>query len=174
VARELISKTKRIASKGVQQSASTITPGRQKPMKTSERPGPKAKDDSDQSNILASPFSEEPEIMTLGERPNVPLQITRINGSGSTIHSSSFDRDRGRVTSMFRRSTTLHSRKMSSADSVSVLLVLFIQVLTLDAGHCVVDILSAQPRQQHQSHDSLRGYQCLKTKPSQRHIPLKL
>jgi len=158
VARELISKTKRIASKGVQHSASTIAPRRQKPMKTSERPGPKVKDDSDQSNILAGPFAEEPETMTSGERPKIPLQTTRINGSGSTIHSSSFDRDRARVTSMFRRSTTLHSRKMSSSDSVSVLLVLFAQVLTFDAGHCVVDILSAQHRQQHQSHGSFGEY----------------
>ena len=142
VARELISKTKRIASKGVQQSANTITPHRPKPMKTSERLVPKTKDDSDQSNILASPFTNEPESMPLGERPKLSPQIARVNGGGSPTSNNPSGRDHARVTSMFRRSTALHSRRTSSGDSVSVFLVLFTQVLTLGAEHCIVDIIS--------------------------------
>ena len=122
VARELISKTKRIASKGVQQSTNTITPRRPKPMKTSERLLPKSKDDSGRSTILTNPYTDEPETMAPEERPKVPRQISRINGSGS----SSIDRDRVRVTSMFRRSTASHSRRMGSGDNVSTFLVLFI------------------------------------------------
>jgi len=118
VARELLSKTKRIASKSVQQSTSTITPRRTKPMKTSERPLPKVKDDSDRSNILASPLTDEPEAMAPGERSKTPPQVARINGSGSPAHNNSFDGDRARVTSKFRRSTTSQSRRISG-DNVS-------------------------------------------------------
>jgi len=116
VARELISKTKRIASKGVQQSTNTITPRRQRPTKASERPPPKAKGDSGRSNILASPYTDEPEVMSPGERPKIPPQIAKPNGSGSPSHSNSINRDRAKVTSMFRRATTSHSRSMSSGD----------------------------------------------------------
>ena len=154
VARELISKTKRIASKSVQQSTNTITPRRQKPTKTSERPLPKAKGDSESSNILTSPFTDEPESMSPVERsPKTPAQVTKFNGSGSP--TSSIDRDRARVTSMFRRATTSHSRSTSSGDKVSAFLVSSARVLTLGIEHCIVDILSAQRCQQRQSHNSL-------------------
>ena len=119
VARELISKTKRIASKGVQQSTSTITPRRPKPMKTSERPLPKVKDDTDRSNILASPYTDEPEAMAPGERSKTPPHVARINGSGSPTQGHTLDRDRARVTSKFRRSTISHSRRTSGGDNVS-------------------------------------------------------
>ena len=119
VARELISKTKRIASKGVQQSANTITPRRQKPTKISERPEPKVKGDSGRPNILPNPFTDEPEAMSPEERPKIPPQIARLNRNGNPTNSNSFDRDRARVTSMFRRTTTSHSRNMSSGDMVS-------------------------------------------------------
>lgn len=120
VARELISKTKRIASKGVQQSTSTIAPRRPKPMKTSERPLPKVKDDTNRSTILASPYTDEPEVMATGERSKTPPHVARINGSGSPPHGHTLDRDRARVTSMFRRSTISHSRRTSGGgDNVS-------------------------------------------------------
>ena len=106
VARELISKTKRIASKSVQQSTSTITPRRLKPTKTSERPLPKFKDDSDKSRILTGPYADEPEGM---DTPHT----AGSDESGSQSHSNSFDRDRTKVTSMFRRNTALQSRGMS-------------------------------------------------------------
>lgn len=108
VARELISKTKRIASKGVQQSTSTITPRRLKSTKKSERPPLKSKGDSDRSNILAGPYADEPEAMD-------PLPVAGSDGSGSQIHSGSLDRDQARVTSMFRRNTLLPPRRMSSS-----------------------------------------------------------
>lgn len=114
VARELISKTKRIASKGVQQSTSTITPRRQKQKKASERLLSKPKGDSGQQHILPSPYTDEPEAMT-------PPQITRVDGSSSstsTSHNDSSDRDRTRVTSMFRRNTASHSGK-TSGDLIS-------------------------------------------------------
>lgn len=120
VARELISKTKRIASKSVQQSTNTITPRRTKPMKTSERPLPKVKDDSDVSNILADPYTDEPEAMAPGEQPKTPPHMARIHGSSSPTHDNSFDRDHARVTSKFRRITTSPSRRMGSGDNVSV------------------------------------------------------
>ena len=113
VARELISKTKRIASKSVQQSANTIAPRRPKPMKTSERPLPKVKDDTNRPNILANPYTDEPEAMTTGERSKTPPHVARINGSGSPTHGHTHDRDRARVTSMFRRSTISHQRRTS-------------------------------------------------------------
>ena len=108
VARELISKTKRIASKGVQQSTHTITPRRMKPTKTLEQPPPKSKGSSDRSHILVGPYADEPETMD-------PSQIAGTNENGSPPQRSSFDRDQTRVTSMFRRNTGLHSRKMSSS-----------------------------------------------------------
>lgn len=108
VARELISKTKRIASKGVQQSTSTITPRRLKPTKTSERPPPKSKDDSDH-HILAGPYADEPEAME-------PPRVAGANGSDSPTQSRSLDRDRAKVTSMFRRNTVSQSR---SGDLIS-------------------------------------------------------
>jgi hypothetical protein len=108
VARELISKTKRIASKGVQQSSHTITPRRPKPTKTSERPSQKSRGDSDKSHILAGPYADEPEAMD-------PPQIEGTDGNGSQTHISSFDRDQARVTSMFRRNTLSQSRRMSSS-----------------------------------------------------------
>ena len=131
VARELISKTKRIASKSVQQSTDTITPRRTKPTKTSERQPPKAKDNPDRLKILPSPFTDEPEVMTQGERAKTPPQIARINGSGSPTDSNSFDRDRARVTSMFRRTTTSHSR--IGGDNVSASPVLLTQTLSTHA-----------------------------------------
>jgi len=105
VARELISKTKRIASKGVQQSTSTITPSRLKPTKTSERPPPKSKSkgDSDKPHILAGPYADEPEAMD-------PPQMAGTDGNGVQTHSGSFDRDRTKVTSLFRRNTLSQSR----------------------------------------------------------------
>lgn len=164
VARELISKTKRIAAKSVQQSASTITPHRPKPMKTSERPLPKTKDDPGPSNILANPFTDEPETMSPEERPKIPSQITR---NGGPIHRNSHDRDRPRVTSMFRRSTTSHSRGTSNGDNVSAFLVLFTRVLMVGAEHRIVDILSAQHCQQRQPHDPFtpQQYHYLRAKP---------
>ena len=154
VARELISKTKRIASKGVQQSTNTITPRRQKPMKTSERPLPKAKGDPGPSNVLPNPYTDEPETMSVVERPKIPSQVTRLNGNGSPTSSNSIDRDRAKVTSMFRRTATSHSRRTSSGDKVSAFVILFTGIFTLGAGHCIVDILSTQRRQQRQSHNS--------------------
>ena len=150
VARELISKTKRIASKSVQQSTDTVTPRRHKPTKTSERPVPKVRGDSGQSKILPSPFTDEPEAMSPRERPKIPPQI---NGGGSPTNSNTPNRDRAKVTSMFRRTTTSPARSMGSGDKVSALPVLFAQALTLDTEHCIVDIISAQRRQQHQSHN---------------------
>ena len=169
VARELISKTKRIASKSVQQSANTITPRRPKPMKTSERPLPKSNDDdSDRPNILKNPFTDEPETMAPREPPKAPPPITRNNGGGGSTHNNSIDRDGVRVTSMFRRSATSHSRRISSGDSVSAFPVSFTQVLTritLGVEHCIVDILSAQCRGQRQSHDPFSQNHHIKAKP---------
>jgi len=122
VARELISKTKRIASKSVQQSTHTITPRRQKPSKTSERPLPKI-GESGGSHILATPFTNEPETMSPVERPKVPTQFAGPNGSGTlrSIRSGSFDKDRARVTSMFRRKTS-HSKTTSSDKGIASLI----------------------------------------------------
>jgi hypothetical protein len=149
VARELLSKTKRIASKSVQQSTNGTTSRRQKPTKMSERPLPKLKG-GEGTNILASPFTEEPEVMTTAERPKSPPQITRVNGAGHPSRGNSFDRDKARVTSMFRRSTTSHARSMSSGDHVS----LRIRVSPSGnsrrcAGHCVVDLVGTHHRRQH-------------------------
>ena len=118
VARELISKTKRIASKSVQQSTHTIAPRRQKPSKTSERPLPKVDGDSGRTTILARPLTNEPETMSPVERPKIPQQLAGLNGSGGSTRSDSFERDRARVTSMFRRKTSSHSR--GASDKVRV------------------------------------------------------
>jgi len=152
VARELISKTKRIASKSVQQSTHTITPRRQKPTKTSERSLPKTKGDSGGSTVLSTPLTDEPEAMSPVERPKIPPQIAGHHRSGSSTRRDSSDRDRVKVTSMFRRKTMTHSRNTSS-DKVSAFPVLSSQLLTLGAGHRIIDILGAQHRQQRQSHE---------------------
>jgi hypothetical protein len=109
VARELISKTKRIASKGVQQSTSTITPRRLKTIKAPERHPTKPQDNSDRKNILPGPYADEPETMS-------PPQADETDGSeNNPTNSGSFDRDRAGVTSLFRRNTLSHSRKTSGA-----------------------------------------------------------
>ena len=109
VARELISKTKRIASKSVQQSTDTITPRRLKTKGPPERDPTKLQDDSDDTNILAGPYADEPETMS-------PQQADETDESESNqTHSGSFDRDRAKITSLFGRNTLSHSRKMSGA-----------------------------------------------------------
>jgi hypothetical protein len=109
VARELISKTKRIASKGVQQSTNTITPRRLKMVKAPERHTTKPQDGSDHKNILAGPYADEPEVMS-------PQQADETDGSeNNPTHSGPPGRDRAKVTSLFRRNTLSHSREMSGA-----------------------------------------------------------